>query len=704
MRALFANPELVRILRTKLRPRQMLLFGGGTALVLGLMLAGMYWAQQATLSFSLTKMLSTFYFTVAWLQMAVLLLYGLIQSAQAISHERERWTFDFQRLVAMGPRKLVLGKLLGAPSDAFFIVAVGLLFQLVPVFKNIVPPMVFVRTLVLLLMAGLSASAIGLFLSSIVQKTQRATGLATAIPIFLFFTHVAHSVASPGSSTVWHALSPFTLLTFMSEEVINQGANPGFMFYGFQIPLIYGYVAWHAAIALFFYLMTVRRMEDEEFSFVAPRHALAAFVFLQAVLLGSYLNPPPPPPPGPPVGVPVATAPPLPAKGLTPAQKRALKNGMTPVQPPPAKTDPAEEKSGAAAEAKTDSDPAQQPDPADAGTTISLNPSGVTVTTVTPVAPSAVPSSGAPVPSSKQPELFHFMNFFALLTLAFALTPSAELLRGRLHRANRDEHWRVLFERPNRLQDSTAIWPMLVSAGIYAAASVFLSSQAGVLNTRAAAVTLMVGTMGVAVAGMLLYIQAYLERSGLKGGVALVAIFLIVPSTAIGMLTAKWDMTVYVSPLSYLGMLNGTEFDTSDLLNTQGLGATWTLPLIALSTAILLPALAAMRMRFLLDLYHAELERERTLAEKTAKEQGQPRTPAVATKALDKLAARWEPVAPHVPKADEPPPLVQEPPPIKKAPEPYVVPPLVPEIKLNAQPAPAAADTPASDGRTTSAT
>lgn len=696
MRALFANPELIRILRTKLRPKQMVLFGGGTALVLGLMLAGMYWVQQATMTFSLPKMMSTFFFTVAWLQMAVLLLYGLIQSAQAISHERERWTFDFQRLVAMGPRKLVLGKLLGAPSDAFFIVAVGLLFQLVPVFLKVVPPMVFVRTIVLLFMMGLSASALGLFLSSIVQKTQRATGLATAIPIFLFFFHIAHSLAVRGTATVWHALSPFTLLSLTSEEVINQGANPSFEFYGFQIPLIYGYVVWHAAITLFFYLMTVRRMEDEEYSFVAPKHALVAFAFLQVVLLGYYLNPPPPPPPGPPVAMPVAVKGPPPA--FAPAPKRAIKKGPVQTQPPPQPVAPPAGKSDESEEAKTDSDPSLTPVPPNTTTTVSLTPTGVTMTT-----PAAGAGSVAPAPSGVQPEVFHFMNFFALLTLAFALTPSAELLRGRLHRASRDDHWRVLFERPNRLQDSPAFWPMLALMGIYAAVSLFLSHHEGALNAKAFAVTLMVGAMGVAVTGMLLYIQAYLERSGLKGGVALVAIFLIVPSTAIGILTAQWEQTVYVSPLSYLGMLNGSEFAASDKLNTQGLGATWTLPLIMLSAAILLPSLAAMRMRFLLDLYHAELERERSLAEKAEKEQAQPRTPAVAAKALEKLVTNSEPVPPVVPHPDEPPPLAQEKPPAKKSPEPYVVPPLVPEIKLNAQPSPAASHPQASSSGETAA-
>jgi hypothetical protein len=317
--------------------------------------------------------------------------------------------------------------------------------------------------------------------------------------------------------------------------------------------------------------------------------------------------------------------------------------------------------------------------------------------------PPAGAGSVAPVPSGEQPELFHFMNFFALLTLAFALTPSAELLRGRLHRASRDDHWRVLFERPNRLQDSPAFWPMLALMGMYAAVSLFLSQHEGALNGKAFAATLMVGAMGVAVTGMLLYIQAYLERSGLKGGIALVAIFLIVPSTAIGILTARWEQTVYVSPLSYLGMLNGSEFAASDKLNTQGIGATWTLPLVMLSAAILLPSLAAMRMRFLLDLYHAELERERTLAEKTEREQAQPRTPAVAAKALEKLVTNSEPVPQVVPHPDEPPPLAQEKPPAKKSPEPYVVPPLVPEIKLNAQPSPAASNPPASSSGETAA-
>ncbi|MCW8133308.1 MAG: ABC transporter permease, partial [Planctomycetota bacterium] len=530
----FANPEFLRLWRSKLRPRQMILLGGITALVLGMILGIWYWIEIANNSYSRSKMMTGYFFVVVGLQMAIVSFYGLIQSAQSVSQEKERFTFEFQRLVAMGPSRLVLGKILGAPSEAFFMAAVGAFFAFLPVLSGDIPFGLYVWSMLVLAALGLAVSAMGVCFSSLVEKTQRATGLATAVPMLIFFAHFILVAGRFGSVNVWTAASPYVAINHFGEALVDPTISPGFRFFGSTVPLLAGYFAWQAFLAAFFYGVAVRRLQDEEYSFLSPWQAILTFAALQFVLLGDYAG--------------------------------------------------------------------------------------------------ARQSAGPGEYYTGQPLFFHGVNLALLMLLAFALTPSGELLRGRLHRARRDEHWKLLFEWPNRFQDTPAVFTVLVLGAGYAFLALALSLALDVLNQQALAITVMIAAMGLAVAGMLLYIQAYLERAGLRAGVVLLAIFLIVPPVIVGYLTYSWQQTAYINPISYLTVVGTMEVHGEHFRRSPGIGATWTFPLVALAAALLLPALAAMRLRYLIDLYALELEKERKLAEE--KPAPAARTPQAARAAL----------------------------------------------------------------------
>ena len=214
-----------------------------------------------------------------------------------------------------------------------------------------------------------------------------------------------------------------------------------------------------------------------------------------------------------------------------------------------------------------------------------------------------------PVPSSLRDLLFfHGLNMGVLVLLAFALTPSAELLRARLQRAKRNEHWKMVWEPPNRLEDSTAPFPMLGAVLIYLFSATLLTWLLMGLSERALAVLVLVAGMGICMAGFLLYLQTYSERSGFRAALMILALALVVPPVLVGVATQSAYNTVFVSPVMYLAYLG--ENLSHRLKDRQGLGEIWTCPLASLALGTLLLVLATMRIRFLLDMIELARRRE----------------------------------------------------------------------------------------------
>src|SRR5258708_16792943 len=63
-----------------------------------------------------------FYRILMYAQLGILTFWSLLCCAQSISGERERKTWDFQRATRLSPQELLVGKLLGEPVLAYFIV------------------------------------------------------------------------------------------------------------------------------------------------------------------------------------------------------------------------------------------------------------------------------------------------------------------------------------------------------------------------------------------------------------------------------------------------------------------------------------------------------------------------------------------------------------------------------------------------------
>ncbi|MCK6471739.1 MAG: ABC transporter permease [Planctomycetes bacterium] len=526
----FANPEFKRLLRSKLRSRTVAVHVAIGVFIYGGLLGLMYMIKQfpGTPAFPL---LQTFFQISVGIQLAVVTFYGVTQAAQNIALERERATYDFQRLVTMGPWRLALGKLLGCAAEAWLIALVGVPFLLLPALAQQIPFWMFLEAVAVVFVFGCFVNAVGLTASAIATKLPQANGLAFLLGLSFFFFSGMVSGAAGGAITLASAWNPIVLLyewvTFLSPA--TQGPMPfgpmppGFVppppaglatvkFFSMGMPLFAGFLVMNAVWITILYAIVARRLTDPELSFLSIGHGAIAFGVLEFLLVGSLWD-------------------------------RLL---LAPV----------------------------------AGMNMSL--------------PLAV---------------FHGASAVILCALAFALTPSADLLRGRLHRATRNQHWAVFLELRNRLQDSPPVRAMILLVIGYVLVALGLTVLSELPADRSIAAIALVAAFALGLTALLLYLQALTDKGGLKAGAGLLVAWLIVP-VVILLVLERPDYLYFLNPVAYMiGYADG-DLQRSETHRALKVDATWLQPLATAVVAGLLCMLAALRLRFLLDIQEAERRQE----------------------------------------------------------------------------------------------
>ena len=112
------NPELLRYVRSELRPARVATIIGGT--LFGASLLALIFSINADHRFmSRVAYWREVYAAVFIASTVVLVLWTLLNSSQAIVGERTHRTFDFWRTTRLSPLTLATGKLFGAPIGAW---------------------------------------------------------------------------------------------------------------------------------------------------------------------------------------------------------------------------------------------------------------------------------------------------------------------------------------------------------------------------------------------------------------------------------------------------------------------------------------------------------------------------------------------------------------------------------------------------------
>lgn len=226
------NPEFVRHLRAELRTTRALTIVGVVLVICLLGWLGCWGSRESQMEAyrrgahmfgnPSTEQLANmelesprevwfdFYSVLIYAQLAVLTFWSLLSCAQSISGERERKTWDFQRATRLSPGELLVGKLLGEPVVAYFIVLCCLPITFVAGLAGHVRIGNIACAYLDIVSGALFIGLIGLWLSNLFESRSRGVGLIGTFALYSLFGFAVGSANSsfPGAA----AFSPLTAL------------------------------------------------------------------------------------------------------------------------------------------------------------------------------------------------------------------------------------------------------------------------------------------------------------------------------------------------------------------------------------------------------------------------------------------------------------------------------------------------------------
>ncbi len=243
---IWENPEFVRHLRANLRRMRAITVAATVIAICALIWLGCWGAKQSELAamrrgvqmehlhWSPERLAQverqapievwlTFYKFMMYAQLGVLTFWSLLSCAQSISGERERKTWDFQRATRLGAGELLVGKLLGEPVLAYFIVVCCLPLTVVAGLLGQAGWRNIAYGYLLILTGALFIGLTGLWLSNLFESRSRGIGLIGTFGLYLLFglaTQLSQDSNFPGLG----AFSPLAgLLSLLREEGYRNG-------------------------------------------------------------------------------------------------------------------------------------------------------------------------------------------------------------------------------------------------------------------------------------------------------------------------------------------------------------------------------------------------------------------------------------------------------------------------------------------------
>lgn len=203
---LLGNPELDRILRINL-PSRRLLFIGGFALMIVLVIAGLKWnIYSGRTYYSSYEAVKRTGDDTYWMLTVVLfgLLFVLAPAMTALSfiQEKLRGTAIFQQMILIKPLDIAIGKFLGSGVASYFAALVILPFALIAAIVGHESLRSVFNLYLFLIVGGLSFQAVGLFVSAAISSPSDkglrgglligpaigALGAITALLCYRYFT------------------------------------------------------------------------------------------------------------------------------------------------------------------------------------------------------------------------------------------------------------------------------------------------------------------------------------------------------------------------------------------------------------------------------------------------------------------------------------------------------------------------------------
>jgi len=294
------NPELLRNVRVQLRPRKLAVVAAISA---ALSICAAYFFFEVERDAPLHWATQLLQITVI-AQALVLGAGGSIACLNSIFREKERNTFDFQRVSSLTSVELALGKLFGAPILMYF---VFLCLMPLSFFAAVIARCslsYYVAAYAALLVASLAFHTLSL-LMSVLSIRGSQTGAIILILMLLWITSYGGGISSTTlfrlssmgpffsdtliSQTSWKVRDLETSVTWrgLTYESNNGMTDVLFGKHVLHFPVL---LAIDAALALWFFLAIVRNIKRDpaEYEIYSPGQSLGFAVFLSLIFMAFF--------------------------------------------------------------------------------------------------------------------------------------------------------------------------------------------------------------------------------------------------------------------------------------------------------------------------------------------------------------------------------------------------------------------------------
>jgi ABC-2 type transport system permease protein len=191
-------------------------------------------------------------------QAGILSFWVLFACAQSVSAERERKTWDFQRTTRLSASELLIGKLLGEPVLAYFMVVCCIPISVFAGLRGETSFLHIVYAYILIFSSALFLGLVGIWLSSMFESRSRGVGVLAALGLYALISVAAtfRDTMFPGIA----AISPFSGL----DSLLNFGrASLPPTLFSHPIPWVAMSLLLYISFGAWFVLMVVRNLKKD---------------------------------------------------------------------------------------------------------------------------------------------------------------------------------------------------------------------------------------------------------------------------------------------------------------------------------------------------------------------------------------------------------------------------------------------------------
>ena len=225
------------------------------------------------------------YYPLMLMQFGVLTFWSLLSCVQAISRERERGTWDFQRTTRLASSELMVGKLLGEPVLAYFIFLCALPVTLV---VGLVAGVALLNILLadfVILIGALFIGIAGLWVSSLFENKSRGVSLIGGLAMYGLFLGSTGMTESPFSGL--GGFSPLTTFLPLTGRVPVL-SRP--MLFGGQVPWLFMTLLLYLTFGGWVVLMLLRNIKKDvgEIRLLSNWQAVGFCAFLNFVFYALF--------------------------------------------------------------------------------------------------------------------------------------------------------------------------------------------------------------------------------------------------------------------------------------------------------------------------------------------------------------------------------------------------------------------------------